>query len=69
MISGVELLCDNCLAHGPQLSRKFFVCKDEFGDPMIVVQCPKCRERHEICFTGVARRKRRERLKRESNEQ
>jgi len=53
MITGVELLCDNCLKEGPQLSHRFVVMRDEDGDPMIVVQCPHCNERHEVVFCGV----------------
>lgn len=54
MICGVELLCDNCLPLGPQISHRFRVCRDnEDGAPVIQVVCPTCNEVLDHVFIGV----------------
>ena len=49
----MEILCDNCLQFGPQLSHRFVVGKDDDGSPLIRVQCPTCDEILDHVFVGV----------------
>ena len=49
-IAGIELDCEHCAR--PQISRRFLITTDELGYPMILLECPKCHTKYEICFSS-----------------
>jgi hypothetical protein len=52
MISGIEVLCDNCLKTGPQVCHIFKFMLDYDGDMIVAVRCPTCNELIEMVFVG-----------------
>jgi len=52
-VSGIEVICDNCIKYGPQVIHKFIMGVDYDGDPMVMGRCPKCHELIELIFMGA----------------